>query len=110
MQLETYKTQIIEGEDLIIPIKWTVKETGEPIDLTGSEIFFDARRSFYDMPAIITDASLGEYQFKLDASKTAGQVTTGGEINLDYLVRHTDPQGLINYVYRINVKVVGANE
>ena len=62
------------------------------------------------MPAIITDAEEGEYTFKLEASATAGQVTSGGEINLDYLVRYTNSLGEIDYIYRIKVKVVGANE
>ena len=110
MSLEVYSTQIIEGQDLILPIKWTVKDSGLPVDLTGGSIFFDAKRPDFDMPAIITDAANGEYTFKLEASKTAGQVTSGGEINLDYLVRYTNDQGEIDYIYRIKVKVTGANE
>jgi hypothetical protein len=110
MALEVYSTTIIEGQDLILPIKWTVKDTGLPVDLTGGSIFFDAKRLDFDMPAAITDAANGEYTFKIEASATAGRVTSGGEINLDYLVRYTNSAGEIDYIYRIKVKVVGANE
>jgi hypothetical protein len=110
MALEVYSTQIIEGQDLILPIKWTVKDTGLPVDLTGGSIFFDAKRPDFDMPAIITDAAEGEYTFKLDAVATAGKVTSGGEINLDYLVKYTNSLGEIDYIYKMKVKVTGANE
>ena len=108
--LETYSTQIIEGSDLRLPIKWTVKETGLPIDLTGATIFFDAKRPDFDMTATITDAAQGEYSFILPASSTDGKVTTGGEINLDYLVKYTSAAGEIDYIFRLKVKVVGAYE
>ncbi len=110
MSLETYSTQIIEGEHLTLPIKWTVKETGAPIDLTGSTIEFEAKDSSYNMLAIITDAVEGEYNFRLQSVATAGKITKGGEINLDYLVKHTNSTGEINYIYRIKVKVVGAHD
>ena len=110
MQLQTYERQIIEGEDLTLPIKWTVKETGAEVDLTGSTIFFDAKRPEFDRFAVITDAVGGEYTFNLAAADTGGKVTTGGEINLDYMVKHTNSSGEVNYIYRIKIKVVGANE
>tara|TARA_B110000014_G_scaffold244010_1_gene214834 strand:- start:475 stop:807 length:333 start_codon:yes stop_codon:yes gene_type:complete len=110
MSLETYSTQIIEGEHLTLPIKWTVKETGAPIDLTGSTLSFEAKDPDYDMPAIITNAVEGEYNFRLQSVATAGKVTKGGQISLDYLVKHENSTGEINYIYRIQVKVVGAHD
>ena len=110
MALETYSTQIIEGDDLTLPIKWTVKETGEPIDLTGSAIFFDAKDPDFDMSAIITNATEGEYQFVMPESMTAGKITKGGERNLDYLVKHTSSGGDVKHIFRIKLKVVGAHD
>ena len=110
MALQIYERQIIEGEDLTLPIKWTIKETGAAVDLTGSTIFFDAKRPEFDRFATITNATEGEYTFSLSAADTDGKVTTGGEINLDYLVKHTNGSGEVNYIYRIKIKVVGANE
>ena len=110
MSLEIYSTQITEGDDLALPITWTVKETGDPIDLTGSTIFFDAKDPDFDMDAVITNAAQGEYEFVMPAAKTAGKITKGGERNLDYLVRHTSAGGEIKHVFIIKLKVVGAHD
>ena len=110
MELPTYSTQIIEGESIYLPMRWTVKDTGEPVDLTGSTISFESKRDGQDLPATITNPTQGEYTFELGSDLTLGKVSLGGQINLNYLVKHTNPSGGVDYIYRIKIKVVGDYE
>ena len=106
-QLQTYSLEINEGEDLQFPLTWTEKDSGNPIDLTGSQVIFESEDGTYDHNAHIIDAINGKYQFHLESSVTAGTVRNGSKKMLRYLVKHTSSGGLTSYIFRMNILVVG---
>jgi len=109
MALETFNVEMVEGEDLVYPLRWTNKETGDPIDLTGSQIFFEADQSEFDLVANITDALDGKYEFNLPAATTAGTVADLRWRTVKYLVKHVSSGGITTFLFRIHLTVVGAH-
>ena len=109
-QLETYKTTISEGEDLQFPITWTEKESGNPIDLTGSQIIFESEDGTYDYNANIIDHVGGKYEFNLPASQTANTLADGSKKSLRYTVKHISSGGLSRYLFKLQVVVVGIHD
>jgi|19_taG_2_1085344.scaffolds.fasta_scaffold07594_3 hypothetical protein len=110
MALETFNVEMVEGEDLVYPLRWTNKETGDPIDLTGSQIFFEADQSEFDLVANITDALDGKYEFNLPAATTAGTVADLRWRTVKYLVKHVSSGGITTFLFRIHLTVVGAHD
>lgn len=108
--LETFWDEMVEGEDKVFPLRWTNQETGAPVDLTGSQIFFEADQSEFDLVANITDALDGKYEFNLPAATTAGTVADLRWRTVKYLVKHVSSGGLTSFLFRINLTVVGAHD
>ena len=106
-ELNTYNLEINEGEDLQFPLTWTEKDSGNPIDLTGSQIIFESEDGTYDQTAIMLDEVNGKYQFTLNAADTLGTVHRGAKKTLRYLVKHISSGGLTSYLFRMNILVVG---
>lgn len=108
--METFKHEITEGEDLKFPIFWKEKESGNPIDLTGSQIIFKSEDGTFDQTATINDAANGEYEFYLPSSETFGSIDDGVKKTLRYKVKHISSGGLISFLFNIEILVVGLND
>jgi hypothetical protein len=99
-----------EGEARTFPHTWTEKETGNPIDLTGSSIEFDCKEHEFSRSAVITDAANGKYELQITEADTLGKVSKGGRITIRYLVKHVGSGGDVRYIYRLNIVVVGVHD
>ena len=105
MGIEVFETQIIEGEDLRLNLAWTEKDSGNPIDLTGSTIKLEADIEGFDQDLTILDAANGVFELHLDKSKTIG-FTGDKELRfVKFLVKHTEASGDVRYIFKIEVAV-----
>ena len=105
--LSIQKITMYEGETKTFPHTWTEKVSGNPIDLTGSSIEFDSGRGSFDKMAVITDATNGKYELRLDEADTLGKVSKGGQLTIKYLVKHVSSGGDVRYIYKLHLTVIG---
>ena len=109
-ELFTQELTMYEGEIKTLPHTWNEKVSGNPIDLTGSSILFECSRLEFSKTAAITDAVNGKYQLSIQESDTLGRISKGGQITINYLVKHISSGGDVRYIYKLKLTVIGVHD